>query len=139
MLSQNIAILRKLNKMSQEQLAEKLDVSRQSIAKWEKGEVTPELNKLIKLKDIFDVTLDELIKVNDEKNCFGPAPKGKSIHGWVIIDENNCIKLPKDVLEKFCWQKGQELLILGDEGEGIALVNKDKFMKRMDELYKLVK
>ena len=47
-------------KLSQEALAELLDVSRQSVSKWETDSAVPDLDKLIKLCDIFDITLDEL-------------------------------------------------------------------------------
>ena len=43
--SEKLLTLRKANEMTQEQLAEKLDVSRQSISKWESGQATPELEK----------------------------------------------------------------------------------------------
>ena len=51
---------RKLLGITQDELAEKLDVSRQSISKWENGECMPEAEKLIKLADILDISLDEL-------------------------------------------------------------------------------
>lgn len=47
--------------ISQEQLAQELFISRQSISKWENGEATPDLENLIKLAKVFDVTLDELV------------------------------------------------------------------------------
>ena len=48
--------------MSQLELAEALDVSRQSISKWETGAAVPELDKLVKLSDVFGITLDELVR-----------------------------------------------------------------------------
>lgn len=56
--------LRKENKMSQEQLADMLDVTRQSVSKWESGQTYPEMDKLIALSKIFKCSLDEL--TNDE-------------------------------------------------------------------------
>lgn len=47
--------------ISQEHLAQELFISRQSISKWENGEATPDLENLIKLAKVFDVTLDELV------------------------------------------------------------------------------
>ena len=52
--------LRKESGLSQEQLAEKLDISRQAVSKWETGESQPDLSKLISLGDIFSVSIDEL-------------------------------------------------------------------------------
>lgn len=48
--------------MSQGDLAEKLDVSRQSISKWENNSAVPDLDKIIRLSEIFDITIDELVK-----------------------------------------------------------------------------
>ena len=58
--------LRKKKGWSQEELGYKLDVSRQTISKWESGQTTPELEKLVKLSEIFEITVDELIKDNNE-------------------------------------------------------------------------
>lgn len=54
--------LRKKKGWSQEELGYKLEVSRQTISKWEAGQTTPELEKLVKLSEIFEITVDELIK-----------------------------------------------------------------------------
>ncbi len=62
MLGQTIYNLRRKQGLSQEQLAEKLGVSRQSVSKWEGGQSTPDLDKLIALADCFGVTLDELVR-----------------------------------------------------------------------------
>ena len=60
MLSENIYTLRRKSGLSQEQLAEKLGVSRQAISKWEGGLSTPELDKLRALSECFHVSIDEL-------------------------------------------------------------------------------
>lgn len=54
--------LRKASGLSQEELGDKLNVSRQTISKWELGETTPEMDKLVKMSEIFNITLDELVK-----------------------------------------------------------------------------
>jgi transcriptional regulator with XRE-family HTH domain len=64
-LSEKILKLRKANNLSQEQLAEKLDVSRQSISKWESGQSIPDVEKLITLSNIFNVTIDYLLKPSE--------------------------------------------------------------------------
>lgn len=51
--------------LSQEDLAIKLNISRQSISKWERGQAYPSIETLIKLSDIFQLTLDELLKGDD--------------------------------------------------------------------------
>lgn len=60
--------LRKQNGMSQEKLAQLLGVSRQSVSKWELGQSLPEIDKIIQLSNIFEVTTDYLLKdVTEEK------------------------------------------------------------------------
>jgi len=61
-LHENIYRLRMARGMSQAELAESLEVSRQSISKWETGAAVPELDKLMRLSDVFGVTLDELVR-----------------------------------------------------------------------------
>ena len=60
-LGERIQMLRKEKKMSQNDLAEKLDVSRQSVSKWETDTAKPELPKLILMAELFQVSLDELV------------------------------------------------------------------------------
>ncbi len=60
--SDNLHYLRKRDKVTQEDLADRLCVSRQSVSKWETGEAYPETDKLIALSDIFNVSLDDLLR-----------------------------------------------------------------------------
>lgn len=53
--------LRKQKGLSQEELANRLNVSRQTISKWEVGDSTPDMEKLIALSDLFEISLDELV------------------------------------------------------------------------------
>ena len=54
--------LRKQKGMSQEDLGYELGVSRQTVSKWELGETTPEMSKLVAMSNLFNVSLDSLIK-----------------------------------------------------------------------------
>lgn len=64
-LGQNLQFLRKMgNKMTQEELAEKLGVSRQTVSKWELDAVYPEINKLVELCNLFSCSMDELVREN---------------------------------------------------------------------------
>lgn len=90
MLSEKIYALRRKNGLSQEQLAEKIGVSRQAISKWEGGLSTPELDKLKALSECFQVTIDELTEnqaapapghAAEEKSGPAPSPKGESKAG----------------------------------------------------------
>lgn len=60
--SENLQNLRKIKNMSQEQLAEQLEVSRQAVSKWESGSGYPETEKLIEICEIFDCSMDNLLK-----------------------------------------------------------------------------
>ncbi len=61
-IGQKISMLRASIKLSQEQLAEKLDVSRQSVSKWEADKSIPEINIILKLSSLFNITLDDLLR-----------------------------------------------------------------------------
>lgn len=75
MLSEKIYMLRRKNGLSQEQLAEKIGVSRQAISKWEGGLSTPELDKLKALSECFQMSIDELTG-NQAISTSGDAMKG---------------------------------------------------------------
>ncbi len=64
--NEKIIQLRKEKGLSQEELGEKLNVARQTISKWELGETTPEMDKLVQLSEIFNISLDSLIKDKEE-------------------------------------------------------------------------
>lgn len=61
-LSENLQNLRKMKNMSQEELAEKLDVSRQAVSKWESGSGYPETEKIIQICEVFECSMDDLVK-----------------------------------------------------------------------------
>ena len=63
--SEKLLTLRKANNLTQEQLAEKLDVSRQSVSKWESGQATPEMERITQLSAVFNVTTDYLLKSSE--------------------------------------------------------------------------
>ena len=60
-LGERICRLRNERNMSQGDLADAMEVSRQSISKWETNGSVPDLDKLVKLSELFDISLDELI------------------------------------------------------------------------------
>ena len=64
MFKDNLTHLRKLNHMTQEDIAEKLGVTRQAVAKWESGETIPDLEKSRQLAEIFGVSLDDIANYN---------------------------------------------------------------------------
>lgn len=63
--SEKLLTLRKAKTLTQEELAEKLNVSRQSVSKWESGQAVPELDKIVAISTVFDVTTDYLLKSSE--------------------------------------------------------------------------
>ena len=61
-LGEKILDLRTQKEMSQEELAAALEVSRQSVSKWETNQSVPDLDKIIRLADLFGVTVDQLVR-----------------------------------------------------------------------------
>ena len=77
-LAEKIIKLRKKNGWSQEELAEQMHVSRQSVSKWESGTSIPDLNKILLLSQIFDVSTDYLLKEEvEEREEIIPAEQGE--------------------------------------------------------------
>ena len=78
-LAEKILSLRTQRGMSQDDLAEKLEVSRQSVSKWETAQSTPDLDKIIKLADLFGVSVDELVREGERPQPPEP-PEAKVIY-----------------------------------------------------------
>ena len=132
MLKDNLIMLRKLNGYSQEQIAEKINISRQAYAKWESGATVPDIDKAALLAQVYGVTLDSLMKTEttDGVGMIPPAPRGKNIWGSVAIGERGQIVIPKGARDLFGLTGGQRLIVLSDEN-GIALIPDEAFMDRM--------
>ena len=132
MLKDNLAMLRNIHGFSQEELAEKINISRQAYAKWERGDTIPDVEKCSRLAEIFGVSIDSLVKTEKTEGIgmVPPAPKGKNIWGSVTINERGQIVIPKAARDRFALVGGQRLIVLSDE-EGIALVPAEKFEARM--------
>lgn len=72
--NEKLQSLRKSNRITQEELAEKLEVTRQTISKWECGESTPDFRNLVKISEIFKVSIDCLLKDEDPQEDPGTYP-----------------------------------------------------------------
>lgn len=121
----NLKLLRKKYGYTQEQIAEKLGVSRQTIAKWERGECLPDIENIIALSDIYEITVDSLvrnIKVFDETTT-----GRKHVFGVTRVNDKGQITFPKKCREIFDIKPGDTLLLLGDEDKGIAIVKVPEF------------
>ena len=121
----NLIELRKLNNLSQEDIAEKIGVSRQTLSKYETGESLPDIERCKQLADIFGVTMDDLIsyeKTDSENLGYGIPPKGKHIFGLVKVGDKGQIVIPAKARKIFDIRTGDNLIVLGDEFQGIALI-----------------
>ena len=80
-LGENIHSFRVASNMSQTDLANELEVSRQSVSKWENNSAQPELDKLCRMSELFDVTLDELVYgARPQQNTSGDTKNNLSLH-----------------------------------------------------------
>lgn len=116
----NLKLFRKQYGYTQEQVAERLGVSRQAVAKWERGESLPDIENVIALADMYEITVDSLVRnmaFTDDKR-----DEKKHMFGVVRINDKGQITLPKKCREVFNINTGDTLLLLGDETKGIALV-----------------
>lgn len=137
MKESNLKKLRKTARLTQEQVAEKLNVSRQSVAKWESGESLPDIDNCIMLAKLYNVTIDDLVGyAKDQKN---DAPSGKHMFGVVKIDSKNRIVMPEKALEVFGLKAGDKLLMMGDETQGFAMVKLGGFLAATAEIMKIIK
>lgn len=133
-------MLRKQNEYSQEEIAEKIGISRQAYGKWEKGDTIPDIEKCAKLAEVYGITVDSLIRTEkmEDNTVLPPAPKGKHIFGTVTVSERGQIVIPKQARELFGLKGGDRLVLLGDETEGLALVKESIFTERVNQAMKLV-
>ena len=135
MLKDNLVMLRKLNGYSQEQIAEKIDISRQAYAKWESGATVPDIDKAARLAQVYGVTVDGLLKTEKTEGVgmIPPAPQGKNLWGSVTIGERGQIVIPKPARDMFGLKGGDRLIIVSNE-QGIALIPAEFFESRMREI-----
>ena len=135
MFKDNLIQLRKLKQLTQEDVAEAVGVSRQAIAKWESGETMPDLGKCKLLADLFDVSLDDLANYEPEANMqLGVPPKGKHLFGVVTVGEKGQIIIPAKARKVFSIKAGDQLVVLGNEGQGLALIKSDEFLLLADAI-----
>lgn len=131
MISEKIKALRKERNYSLEFVAEKIDVSRQTVSKWESGETVPDVIKCKSLADLYEISLDELF-MDDNSALTDDERKGKYMFGAVRVGERGQIVIPSRARKIFNIKRGDLLLFLGDVRRGMAVVPlkeyKDKLM-----------
>lgn len=130
MFKDNLVRLRKLRRLTQEDVAEAAGVSRQAVAKWEAGETAPDLDRCKRLADLFGVSLDDLANYESGESEFdlGIPPRGKHIFGVVTVGEKGQVVIPARARKLFDIVPGDQLVVLGDEAQGLALIRADGFL-----------
>ena len=131
MFKDNLIELRKLNGMSQDELADRIGVSRQTVSKYETGESLPDIEKCKRIAEVFSVSMDNLINYErNNKNNLGlnVPPKGKHIFGMVKVGDKGQIVIPAEARKIFDINPGDNLIVLGDESQGIAIVKEKGLM-----------
>ena len=124
----NLKLLRKQHGLTQEAVAEKLGVSRQAVAKWERGECLPDIDNVIAIADMYEITVDSLVRnittLQNEQN------EKKHMFGVTRVNDKGQITLPKKCREVFKISPGDAILLLGDEDKGIALVKVSEIFEK---------
>ena len=118
MFHDNLISLRKLNGYSQDELAERIGVSRQTLSKYETGESLPDIEKCKMMADIFGVTVDDLVsyeKTDEENMGLNVPPKGKHVFGMVKVGDKGQIVIPASIRQMFGLEEGDTLLVLADK------------------------
>ena len=132
MFKDNLIELRKLNNMSQEELAAQIGVSRQTLSKYETGESLPDIDKCSAMAKVFGTTVDDLINYDTEaKSGVGVPPKGKYMFGMVKVGDKGQIVIPVKARKIFNIKPGDNLVLLGDEYAGLAILKEEDLLAMM--------
>ena len=119
-LSEKILYCRKKSGLSQEALAQKLDVSRQAVSKWETGEAVPDLNNLALLAKEFKVTADWLISEEEPIEIANPDTKQSDTSSWI----DHIPGFVGKMFKKYGWVFGVYLAVAGALFAGIGAIAK---------------
>ncbi|MGN0696882.1 MAG: helix-turn-helix domain-containing protein [Oscillospiraceae bacterium] len=135
MIGDRLKELRREKGYSLEFAAEKINVSRQTISKWESGETVPDVLKCKELADLYDISLDMLL-VEEGEN---PEEKrtGKYLFGAVKVGERGQIVIPQRARKIFGIKPGDLVIVLGDINQGMAIVPANDFKEKIGLLSKL--
>jgi AbrB family looped-hinge helix DNA binding protein len=135
MFKDNLLQLRKMRSLTQEDVAEMAGVSRQAVAKWESGESVPDLEKCRLLAEAMGVSLDDLANHEPGEDMgFGVPPRGKHLFGVVTVGEKGQIVIPAKARKVFDIRPGDSLVVLGDEGQGLAVIKAESFLNLADAI-----
>lgn len=134
MLAENLYTLRRMLRLTQEAVAERIGVSRQAVAKWEAGETTPDIANCAALAELYGVSLDALVTFSSPVPGLPAPPRGKHLFGTAVLEEDGRVALPLKARQVFGLCPGDRLMVLGDEGQGIALVRETDLLQLLNGL-----
>ena len=112
--NEKLLSIRKKKGLSQEELGMELQVSRQTISKWEAGQSYPDFQRLVRLSDYFDMTLDELVKDIDVQDVREKSLTDEKVNSIYLDVENGKAKL-QQFIKIFCYI-GAALILIAAAG-----------------------
>ena len=128
MISMNVKYLRNKLSLTQEELAEKIGVTRQSVAKWEAGDSLPDIKKCMEMAYLLEVSLDAFVNMVMDENAKEFSNENfcneRYVFGIVKVGERGQVVIPKQARNLYNVNAGDKLLVLGDS-RGMALAKID--------------
>lgn len=126
-LDEKIYLCRKKAGMSQEDLADALGVSRQSVSKWETGEANPDVTKIPQIANLFGVTADWLLSDEEETAPVEKTQQDRSWPNWV----ENLPGFLGNLVKRFGWLAGLRMAVSGGLFTGIGCLSRVMFRKML--------
>ena len=134
MFKDNLVSMRKMHGYSQDELADRIGVSRQTLSKYETGESLPDIEKCRLLANALDVSIDDLVNYDKEDSSnlgLGVPPNGKHVFGMTKVGEKGQIVIPAKARKIFDIHPGDNLILLGDESQGIAIIKENTLLEML--------
>lgn len=121
-IGHNLKTLRIQNKKTLEEVAEIINVSRQSVSKWESGKSYPNIEKCIKLAQLYNVSLDALVNKTVKELVKEENDHKVYMFGFTKLNDNGIIQLPTKAIEALEMTSEDILLVVGDKRQEITIV-----------------
>ena len=124
-ISDNLRTLRMGSRRSLEDVAEIIDVSRQTVSKWESGESYPDIEKCVRLAKLYNVSLDALVNKTVSELVNDAPEDDKYVFGLTRLTDSGTIRLPQKAIDIFELTTDDVLLVVGDKAQGMAIIKCD--------------
>lgn len=127
-IAENLRSLRLEAGYTLEGIAGIIDVSRQSVAKWENGESLPDIINCVKLAKLFRLSLDAFVLMPvSKKTSVEYSDASVKMMGSTSINENCQLKIPVEMMDMFDIKPGEEVMLFADKGKGMAIAKLSRF------------